>query len=229
MGVEGPVWYGEGLSLQNQRPSNMDSIVYQTRGGDTGEMLLAVVCDGVGSTRDGAFASQYCATALKDWFRSASEQRVGLSLRDHVLRLNTELLELTQTQGLETATTLSALLLAGGQSVVVHIGDSRIYRYRAGELQQITVDDVSAAGRLTGCIGRWENIRLYYDEESADAQGYFLCSDGLYKGMEKERMQAYMARNSRFCRKRRLKRMADEAIANGSKDNISAILIRQKK
>lgn len=222
-------WRCQGLSIQNKRPSNMDSILFQQRSTSQGGDFLAVVCDGVGSTRDGARAAAYCTAGLAEWFRRADLSRLGLALRDKVLNLNDELLRQSRAEGLDTATTLSALLLTGREYVTVHIGDSRIYLYSGGQLIQLTQDDSSGQGRLTGCVGRRQDIFLHYDEGAAEDGVFLLCSDGLYKRLSRETLGSEMARSFGRNQKRSLKRLCRAAVAAGSTDNISAILVQQRK
>ena len=222
-------WRCQGLSVQNQRPSNMDSILVCQRTVGQGAALLAVVCDGVGSVRDGAFSATYCTANLARWFQQAQSTRLGLELRDRVLALNGELLRLAKEKGLNTATTLSALLLTEGQYVTVHIGDSRIYHYNGMELKQLTQDDNSSQGKLTGCIGQWQDILPHYDEGAAKNGVFLLCSDGLYKCLSREALGVEVTRSFGKSQRRALKRLTKAAIAAGATDNISAILVQQRK
>lgn len=222
-------WRCRGLSIQNQRLSNMDCILFRQRSTAQGAALLAVVCDGVGSTRDGAFAATYCAASLAQWFHQAETLRLGLDLRDQVLALNEKILLQAKAEGLDTATTLSALLLMEEQYVTVHIGDSRIYYHNGKELIQLTQDDNSSQGKLTGCIGRWQNILPHYGEGTAEDGVFLLCSDGLYKCLSREVLALEVARSFGRSQRRVLKRLSREAIAAGSRDNISVILVQQRK
>jgi serine/threonine protein phosphatase PrpC len=79
----------DGLSLQNGRGSNMDSLLLSEREIERRTVLLAVVCDGVGSTRDGAFAAAFSAKAMSEWFAGLADiERVGLRMRDEALNIN---------------------------------------------------------------------------------------------------------------------------------------------
>ena len=69
-------WNYVGLSDGNLRQSNMDSLYVQERRIAGEAALLAVVCDGVGSTSDGAYASALATESLEAWFGSRrSENR----------------------------------------------------------------------------------------------------------------------------------------------------------
>ncbi|WP_195986091.1 PP2C family serine/threonine-protein phosphatase [Clostridium sp. D33t1_170424_F3] len=222
-------WYGCGLSLQNARPSNMDSIFWKEQRLPEGPLLLAVVCDGVGSTRDGAFASRYATGALAAWLEETDSSRLGLSLRDRVLGINREVISAARDGRLDAATTLSALLITKGRYVLVHVGDSRIYQCDGAELRQLTRDDLSGAGRLTACIGRWDPLTVQYEEGEADGKSFLLCTDGLYKRIEKEDLQREMEQNQGKRAERVLGRLARRAVDLGETDNISAILLQSRK
>ena len=48
-------------------------------------------------------------------------------------------------------TTLALLVVAGGRAAVAHVGDSRVYRLRAGLLEQLTKDHRNSRHTLTRC------------------------------------------------------------------------------
>jgi serine/threonine protein phosphatase PrpC len=58
----------DGVSLKNGRETNMDSLLLTARKINKTPTLLAVLCDGVGSMADGAFASIESVRLLNDWF-----------------------------------------------------------------------------------------------------------------------------------------------------------------
>ena len=60
----------DGMSLQNKRKSNMDSLLLKERRIDGQNVYLAVVCDGVGSLENGGFAAATAVRLLSDWFDS---------------------------------------------------------------------------------------------------------------------------------------------------------------
>lgn len=222
-------WYCCGLSLQNARLSNMDSIFWRERSSSEGSLLLAVVCDGVGSTRDGAFASHYATRALAAWQEETGRSRLGLSLRDRVLDINREVIKEARDKNLDAATTLSALLISKGRYVLVHVGDSRVYQCDRAELRQLTRDDLSGSGRLTACIGRWNTLTVQYEEGEAYGKSFLLCTDGFYKRIAEGDLLKEVNQSHRRRAERTLERLARRAIGLGETDNISAILLQSKK
>ena len=101
MGGEIPVWtYSyDGISLQNQRAVNMDSLLLKTRMIQGRNFCIAVVCDGVGSMQDGQFAAVTAVTLLNHWFSQIEDDCVcGPCLREQVLKVNRAIYEEAQNQ-----------------------------------------------------------------------------------------------------------------------------------
>lgn len=174
----------DGISLQNRRESNMDSLLIKENVVEGKHCLLAIVSDGVGSVADGGFASSVATRELGNWFDALTriEAGVGLEMRNVVLELNRYIKELAEQQSLNTASTFTALLAVDGVYSIVHLGDTRVYAYESGEgLVQITRDQVSETGRLTGYIGKESVVFPEFIEGDMRGKTMLLCSDGLYK------------------------------------------------
>lgn len=222
------IYLYDGMSIQNKRSTNMDSLLLKERKIAGRNLYMAVVCDGVGSMEDGAFASSMAVRMLSEWLDSVTDTyRLGLCLRDQVAEINQRIAEAAHAHGLQTASTLSALLLDEGYYYIVHIGDSRIYSYCDGGLTQLTQDQTSN-GRLTSCLGRMEKMSIFYNEGSFAGGTFLLCSDGLYKRMDLEHLCAELAQVSQKNLKKTMERLTKYVIQRGEADNISlAILIHE--
>lgn len=219
--------YG-GISLQNQRRTNMDGVLLKTQKVAGKTAYLAVVCDGVGSLEDGAFASAMAITLLGQWFESiASLKGIGTGLLSTVLEINRKIVTTTEERGIKTASTLSAILLVESSYYVVHAGDSRIYKYNDGTLRQLTEDHVKE-GKLTACIGRTKTIPLFYNEGRYRDDVFLLCSDGLYKRMEQEQIGAYLSEIDKAGLQQTIDQMASFVINRGEKDNISIAILMNR-
>jgi len=217
----------DGLCLQNGRETNMDSLLLAERKISGTPVLLAVVCDGVGSLVDGAFASMESVRSLNAWFYELSDIfRAGLRLRDEVLSINSRILADSAALGVKTATTLSALLLVGNYYYVVHSGDSRVYAVNNDGLLSLTTDMVNESGKLTSCIGRFDNPELYYTEGVSDSDGFLLCSDGLYKRVDENIVFNNIDIDTRKSLSKTLNNLSDFAIGQGERDNISIAIIK---
>jgi serine/threonine protein phosphatase PrpC len=131
---------------------------------------------------------------------------------------------------------------------VGHVGDSRLYRLRAGELTQITEDhsviqELVSRGLLTleeakvtvgknlvtRALGVEATVEPDVEEQSAsEADIYLICSDGLNDMLSDGDIQSILNEHSAD-----LQRAADQLVANanerGGADNVSVILVRTNK
>jgi len=217
----------DGICLQNGRETNMDSLLLTSRVICGAPSMFAVVCDGVGSLKDGAYASMESVRLLNEWFSEAADtKRAGLRLRDEVYSINAKIVTDAKEKGVRTATTLSALLLVGRQYYIVHAGDSRIYSVDSAGLQPLTVDSVTETGKLTAAIGYRENMELYYAEGFANSDVFVVCSDGLYKRIDDEDLFTNIDANNRKSLWKSLNALSNFAIQQGERDNISIAIVK---
>lgn len=216
-----------GVSLKNGRHSNMDSLFLKSKSISGESALLAVVGDGVGSLADGAFASREAVRILSEWFEQVEDRdRIGLEMRDVILGINDYIISEAKRRNIETASTISVLLLIEDRYYTVHVGDSRIYSCENGVLTVITEDDISESGKLTACIGQARNIVLQYSEGTAVDKTFLICSDGLYNKMDKDLMIDKMIFKSKRALKESMEALTQYAIQCGERDNISLALVK---
>ena len=130
-------------------------------------------------------------------------------------------------------TTLTAMLWSADTAVLAHIGDSRAFRLRDGQLRQITEDHVlgnlvSNAGPLAPVLSRYLDGR---PDRSPDlglrdlriGDRYMLCSDGLSPVVSSDEIGAVLAAAADPADAvRELVALAEEA---GAPDNVSVIVI----
>jgi len=204
----------------------MDSLLLKSRAIGAAKAMLAVVCDGVGSLVDGGFASGVAARSLSHWFSNISTiSHIGLGMRDEILSINSHIVAQAAKMNLDTATTLTALLLVEDSYYIAHIGDSRIYCYSNDDLSILTSDDISSSGKLTGYIGKTHDVFLQYFEGFAIDKTFLICSDGLYNRMSTdiliEKMQSWKERSSN----EQIDFLSSYVIERGETDNISLALV----
>ena len=141
-------------------------------------------------------------------------------------------------------TTIVCALISGSKLVVGHVGDSRLYVWSRGELQQITRDDSwamtildredakspDAVARhpmrhvLTNVLGARDHTDIHVVERALEGpELILLCSDGLHGALEDRRVAEIMAIDSDLAG--RAQALVDAAIAAGSRDNVTAVLI----
>lgn len=216
----------DGISITNQRTTNMDSLLLKEQMIEGETVYLAVVSDGVGSTKDGAYASATAIKMLGAWFAEQDElERIELRLRSCVLQINQTILKSAAQYQLNTAATLSVLLLARRRYYIVHLGDSRIYGWQKENITLLTQDQVSETGKLTSCLGHMTRPQIIYNEGEANKTSFLLCSDGLYKRMSPGFLTEQLKKLTNKNMKKTLEKLAQYAIERGEKDNITLALI----
>lgn len=220
-------FFYSGLSVQNRRKTNMDSVLLNERRIAGNTVCFAVVCDGVGSLESGGYAAAEAARQLNQWFSQIEDcRRIGLRLRDIVLEINRRIISEAGIHQLRTAATLSALLLDRERYYIVHVGDSRIYSLNDKTLEQLTCDHVSSEGRLTTYIGRKEKIDVDYNEGYQCGQLFLLCSDGLYKRMDPDFCRSSLLKVRPSNMNEIMKELICYVIKQGETDNISLALVK---
>jgi serine/threonine protein phosphatase PrpC len=150
--------------------------------------IVAAVADGVSAGRGSRVAAELAVRGFIDGYLG---DRVSRGVKQIVLRsveaIDSWIRAQSQTDlnlaGMST--TLSALVLRGRTAHVVHIGDSRIYRLRQGELTLLTQDHVVNAFEsrhiLTRCVGGQSPSTIDFAEEALQVGDRFLlCTDGVH-------------------------------------------------
>jgi PPM family protein phosphatase len=236
------------------RPQNEDSVLADSAIG------LAVLADGMGGYNAGEVASGMATTVIATemqgiFGKSATRARsadfgveaVRQMLCEQVRRANATVYQAAQSQPQYAGmgTTLVASMFCDNRIIVAHIGDSRLYRLRAGRLEQITKDhsllqEQIDSGVITREQARYSNHKnlvtralgidptVEMDLTESDTQVgdiYLLCSDGLNDMVSDEEIEMTIDALSD-----NLSRAADQLVQlandNGGHDNVSVILIR---
>ncbi|MFD3581671.1 MerR family transcriptional regulator [Streptomyces sp. NPDC058683] len=214
------------------RPANQDTVY-------AGRRLLAVA-DGCGA--GGARASAAAVQALK--FLEDAELPAGnvLNLLEDAVRSADEAVRGVAQDSADAGTTLTALLWTGSRLALVHIGDSRAYLLRDGELFRIThdhsvVQSLIDEGRLTPAEADSHPQRMLLaralsggepatpDLKLHEARGgdrYLLCSDGLTRVVPDERIRELMGGGREVGDV--VRGLVDEANSVGGPDNVSAVV-----
>lgn len=126
------------------------------------------------------------------------------------------------------ATTFSALVLRGRHAHVVHVGDTRIYRLRQHRLQPLTQDHTHPHPDLQHvlyrAVGLEDPLRVDYAVHGLEQHDrYLLCSDGVHSVLSHSRVQVLLER--RADPQQTVQEIIDEAMAAGSQDNITALVL----
>jgi len=191
----------------NVRRLNEDAVL------DRSESGLWMVADGMGGHEAGDYASQAIAAALGTIEFKPQHKLVDRIdvVEDVLLEVNTRLHDYGNTRfaGATVGSTVVVFIAAGDYGVALWAGDSRLYRFRAGRLEQVTRDhnplsdlldvgDVTEAEALTAdtnvitrAVGGHGPLHIdvvVFDVEAGDR--FLLCSDGLYRELAQADIEA---------------------------------------
>ena len=204
---------------------------------------LLVIADGMGGAAAGDLASSEVMHIIRELDSDSVEPDAMAALEQAVTKANTRLGELiAQDPAVEgMGTTLDALLWDGQKLAFAHIGDSRVYRLRGGELTQISKDHTFVQslideGRISPAEARVHPHRslilramLGRDDNGADlswvqpmlGDRYLLCSDGLTDMVTDEVIRGALLSETIDHAATELVRLALEA---GGYDNVTVVI-----
>lgn len=229
------------------RDSNEDAFACDTA------TRLFVVCDGMGGHQAGEVASQLAVETLVRCIARASERGAQAEPDDQtrtaILRRAVELAngavfhaqqENPHQRGM--GATLSAAWIGGRTASIAHVGDSRIYLSRDGQIHQLTEDhsfaeelfrngliedgerqDHPQSHMLTRTIGGSESVKV--DTLTIDLVGddrLMLCSDGLANYLDDE---AKLSTTLSLHPKAATTQLIEHALASGGKDNVTVVSV----
>jgi protein phosphatase len=218
-----------------QRHANEDS--YYARS------PVYVVADGMGGAQAGEVASRIAADAFdEDMGDGNPEEQLAARARE----ANRRIFERARADASHSGmgTTLTGALLASDEVSIVHVGDSRAYLFREGELRRLTrdhslVEELRRRGQLTPeeaeehpqrsvitrALGPEPDVELdVHTHQARSGDVYLLCSDGLTSMVREERVREILADAETL--RAALDRLVQEANEAGGRDNITVIAFR---
>lgn len=230
-----------------KRSSNEDAFGYSVEDG------VYLVCDGMGGAAAGEVAS---SLAIEEVLRIVAarraEEKLPVStLADDSVRSANQLIHERSHRNPRLrgmGTTLVGILAGDHEACIVHVGDSRCYRLRAGRIERCTqdhslVEEEMRAGRMTAsqaarspmrnvitrALGTQSAVQPEIAALAVEPGDLFLlCSDGLSRELSDQRMESLLAEGmaastplEELCAS--LIQAANKA---GGNDNITCILVR---
>lgn len=201
--------------------------------GDAVPGVIAAIADGVSSGGRGREAAQTSVMSLlADFFATPATWETSVALDRLINAQNAWLVAQNRQReghtGEAALTTLSVLVLQGQSWTVAHVGDTRIWRLAGGEIQRLTQDHAYSQpdqrNRLTRAVGLDE--LLHVDSLQGEVQvgdSFVLTSDGVHGALKPRRIGELAAAGSA---QQAADALVDAALAGGTKDNASALVIR---
>lgn len=222
------------------------------------DLGLFVVADGMGGHNAGEVASQLAVETIHSFIaESASNADItwpfGLIVKDSIdlNRLTTAVRlanrkiysEGTKSPSLSgMGTTVVAALVGGDRITLVSVGDSRIYRFRDGNLEQLTNDDTwlaSVLGQkqaedadplhplrhvLTSVVGTRDDVKPGGREEQlVPGDTFVMCTDGVHGRLDSAALTKVLSGSPTAAEG--ATNLVNEAITRGTTDNATALVI----
>lgn len=220
------------------RSNNQDSVL------DLPEIGLWVVADGMGGHQEGELASRLIVDSLSQTTKHHQLSEFVNEVEDRLRQVHDALVDRAANLHTEViGSTVVALLAIWPFGVCLWAGDSRLYRYRDGQLEQITRDhslveelvDLGGLPRAEAESHPNANVinravgadkELYLDAELLelrDDDKYLICSDGLYKEVSPSEIAEHMKYGdaTTICRT-----LVALALDRGAHDNVTVVVIR---
>jgi PPM family protein phosphatase len=221
--------YAAGSDVGRHRENNEDSAY-------AGAHLLAVA-DGMGGYAGGEVASSTVIGVLRSFDVNVPAADVSRTLGDAVAKAHATLCRAVDDHpdlG-RMGTTLTAMLWSGTRVALAHIGDSRCYLLRGGELSQLTDDHTmdqllgegSGAPQLSHVLfrvldGRQDRTPDLTMRMAEVGDRYLLCSDGLTDAVSDDAIADVLG--SAATPADAVRRLIDLANAAGGPDNVTCVI-----
>ena len=238
------------------KDTNQDSVLIKHAMADGKEILLAVVCDGMGGLSKGELASATVIRAFAKWFdeelpfelENIDLQVIGAKWSLLLKELNAQILEYSKENGIEgVGTTFSGILFIDDQYVIGHVGDTRIYHI-GSSMTQLTTDQTFVAREISRgtmtleqaktdkrrnlllqCIGASKVVEPQIICSRVEKGAYMLCSDGFrHEITEAEIYESLNPINlmNKDAMHNNAKYLIEQNKSREEKDNISVLLIK---
>lgn len=220
------------------------TIIVRPVGERWGFDLAAIVCDGVSGQPRGDMASKLSIDAFRATLSQPDARPIGERLRVAAAGSSVAIVDFAQREvgGAPVASTVVALALGEGTATIGHVGNSRCYRIRRGEMELLTADHSLVAeqvrqgiilptdarrhpyrSRISRALGTPGADQMDVSEHATKGGDLFLLStDGLHDVVEEAEISGAIGADL----DRSAKRLIDLANAAGGPDNITVALIR---
>ncbi len=226
--IEAGLYTSAGVKEENQ-----DSVNFHIPQDDSLESkgIVTVLADGVSSSEAAKQASDTAVkTFLSDYYSTPDTWSTKKSCQQVISSINSWLYKQGSTEASELkgwVTTFDAIIFKSTTAYIVHIGDSRVYLLRDGELVQMTKDHITwlnaERSYLSRALGVDTALQIDFKQEVLQEGDIFLqTSDGVHEFVTEDEIIQLLS--SEQSSEEKAQRLVEKAIANQSNDNLSALV-----
>jgi len=220
------------VSVAGRKPVNEDFCsAMLPEPAQAGMGAIAAVADGVSQGGMGREAAQTTVTSLvRDYYGTPETWDTTVALERIIAAQNAWLEGINRRRAPALGmSTLTALVLRGQGYAIAHVGDSRAYLLRAGELRQLTQDHVvrhpDFSHQLLRAIGAEERVVVDYCQGEVQLGDVFvLLTDGVHNLLNERQLGRLLAPGPDA--QALSQALVDQALARGSHDNATALVLR---
>ena len=138
------------------KKNNQDSIMFRHARCELGEIVMAIICDGMGGLEKGELASATVIREFERWYdeelpfelEHPDMQIIGNKWALLLKKLNGKISEYGNKLQMEMGTTFTGVLFVDSRYVVVHVGDTRFYQI-GKKVRQLTTDHTYIAREVS--------------------------------------------------------------------------------
>lgn len=241
--------------IGNIKETNQDSLIVKHAMSSAGEIVMAIVCDGMGGLSKGELASATVIREFSKWFDHELSNELDTLDMNIIARkwelmlkdLNLKILEYGKKIHVSLGTTFTGVLFIQNEFIVVHIGDTRLYHLDSS-LKQLTEDQTfinrelkrgnmsleeakkdSRRNMLLQCVGASKSIEPQIIMGQVENGTYLICSDGFRHEVTQEEIYEKLQPNrqiDKLAMKENVRSLIDLIKQRNERDNISAILLK---
>ena len=205
----------------------------------TNKGAVAVIADGVSAAEAGKEASETCVhNFLYDYYSTPDSWSVKKSTSQVLTALNRWLYgQGQQFNDVQKGyiSTFSTIIFKSQTAHIFHVGDTRIYRFRQGELEQMTRDNSTVVNAKQTYLSRAMglDVKLDVDYRSLAVEVddiYFLSTDGIHDFIKSKELCTHLnkltAESDDISFEQTCEQLIALALTNGSSDNLSCQILR---
>lgn len=244
-----------------RKKTNQDSCCAEVALTPHGSAALLAVCDGVGGLASGELASASTVEWLVQWFETVfskyilSEPFDASGMFDQVQRdweqglykMNDALRAYGRKNDAQLGTTCTAILLVENSYIIVHVGDSRVYRFSHGHMEILTTDQTWVAQEVARgnipperarfhpkrnvilqSVGTQSDLQpVFYRGSYCEGDTFMLCCDGFRNELfDDELIDAFgeLQQSSESAIHESIAQLISLVLNRGERDNISAVV-----
>jgi protein phosphatase len=215
------------------KPENQDACGYHVPEVQLLEYkgISAVIADGVSACERAREASACCVHSfLSDYYATPDSWRVAHSASKVISALNNWLYSqsMRSDEVSSMLSTLSVVILKSNTAHIFHVGDSRVYRYRSGDLSQLTKDHILTLNKEKTYLSRAMGFDLkvnvdYQTFELEVGDEFLMTTDGVHDYLTDIELEKLLKSGASA------NVIVEKSLKNGSTDNVSAMRIKIKQ